>query len=133
TTNIVLLGALAIFTKSVGNWLSRNSSQTKRGQIAEIFIKQMLITFPFVVSYNVFGRFSEILQYAQANGVSAAMAAFPAEMANFGATQGITIFLQSLFYTVVLTLGVYNWVNSQKGEARTRAARAVEPWIEMPF
>lgn len=128
STHTFILGLLSVYKKFLVNWLLRPGTSK-----IEIFLKQASISFPFILNYNIFGKFSEILAFYDANGMQATLAAFPAEMANFASTQGLTAFLQTLFYTVVITHGVRGWENSQQGDESSRLARAVSNYIAIPI
>jgi hypothetical protein len=122
-----------IYEKSLINWILRNSSTTEKGRRIEMFLKNMMVSMPFILSYNIFGNFSKILDFYAQHGFAKMAQAFPNEVANFGATQGLTTFLQALFFSQVINSGSSAWVNRQVGEENTRDARTLRPWLELPI
>jgi hypothetical protein len=133
TNHAIYLGALTIYTKSMLNWLLRSSTSQETSQRLEVFIKQLLVSLPFVLNYNVFGRTGEILKFYASHGFEQTLAAFPSEMANFASTQGLTLVLQTVFYSEVITKGFGNWLNTQVGVENALTARAVKPWLTAPL
>ncbi len=132
-SHAITLGAYNIYVKSMMNWLLRPGGPNGRPDEAELFLKQILLSAPFVVNYNVFGRFSEILNFYAANGWAATAGAFPAELSSFATTQGLTLLLQTIFYSQVVTKGFGAWANNQTGEENSRLARAAAPWLKAPI
>lgn len=128
TTHTVTLLAYIVYGKFMLNWLLRPGT----GKI-EGFLKSALLSFPFILNYSLFGNFSKIAGFYQQHGWSETLAAFPEQMANFGTTQGLTLFLQVLFYNVVMTNGVGAWQNSQEGTENSRLARTVSNIIRTPI
>jgi hypothetical protein len=133
TSHTLVLAAYTIYTKSMLNWLLRSGSKNAKVNAVEIFMKQMLLSLPFVVNYNVFGQFSKILAFYAANGWAATVAAFPMEAGSFVSTQGLSLALQTLFYSTVITNGFGGWVASQPGVDNSRIARAVRPLLQTPL
>ncbi len=128
----VTLGAYAIYCKTMLNWLLRPSTKNAAYANLELFFKQMLVSAPFMVNYNIFGHFTEISNYYATNGWLATMNAFPGELASFGTTQGLTLLLQTIFYSQVISKGFGSWVNRQVGDENSRVARAARPWLQTP-
>ncbi len=123
-----LLVVYSVYKKFITNWLLRPG-----GGRVEMFLKQVSLSFPFVANYNIFGNFSKIMDFYQTNGWEATLGRFPAEMANFTVTQGLTLFLQTLFYNMVITKGVRGWENRQEGVARSADARVFSNWVTVPI
>lgn len=123
-----LLVLYSVYKKFMCNWLLRPGSNH-----VESFLKQISLSFPFVANYNIFGNFSQIVAFYQEHGWEAVAARFPAEVANFATTQGMTLFLQTLFYNFVISSGVRGWENRQVGAARSLSARTVSNWITVPI
>ena len=134
TSHAMIIGGLTVFTKTVNNWLQRTNypgeQQTKKN--VELFFKQMLLSLPFAASYSIFGHFSEILNFYSANGWVSTLAAFPNELASFVTTQGLTLAIQTLFYSQVITNGFGKWVDNQVGEEKTKWARTLRPLLQGP-
>lgn len=132
--NLTLAGHTAVLTlysiykKFLFNWMLRPG-----GSKVEPFLKQMIVSFPFLLNYNVFGRFSTILNYYHEHGWAATTAQFPYEVANFASTQGLSTFLQTVFYTIVISGGVRAWENGQVGTERAETARSLSNWISVPI
>lgn len=123
-----LLVLYSVYKKFMINWLLRPG-----GNRIETFLKQISLSFPFVANYNVFGNFSKIVAFYQTNGWEATLGRFPAEMANFATTQGLTVFLQTFFYNMVITKGVRGWENRQQGVADSEDARSFSNWVTVPI
>lgn len=132
-SHAVILGAYTIYSKSMLNWLLRPGFDKPSLANIELFFKQMALSAPFVANYNIFGKFSEITQYYVLNGWAKTMQAFPHELAAFATTQGLTVVLQTIFYSQVITKGFGGWVNNQVGEDNSRVARASRPWLQAPI
>lgn len=132
TSHTIILSSFLIYEKSLINWILRSGATSEKNKRIEMFLKNMLVSLPFVLSYNVFGNFSKILDFYSKHGFVKMAEAFPNEVLNFGATQGLTLFLQALFYSQVINSGYSAWVNRQVGEINSRDARTIRPWIEMP-
>lgn len=133
TTHSGILASYQIWAKSMVNWLLRSGFRTPALQNSELFTKQLLLSVPFVVNFNVLSNFNNIMSYAATHGWDAAAAAFPAEFGYFLTTQGLTIVLQTLFYQHVMTNGFGRWMNEQPTEARSERARALRPWVQAPI
>lgn len=133
TSHAAILGALLIYEKSLINWILRGGSVSERGRRVEMFLKNMLVSLPFILSYNVFGQFSKILRHYHDYGWAGLIREFPEQVGNFAATQGLTMVLQGLFFSQFINSGISAWVNRQVGEEDTRYARTLRPWIEFPI
>jgi hypothetical protein len=131
-THAALLGAYSIYAQSMLNWLRRPGSGSEKMNHIELFLKQMALGVPFVMNYSVFGRFSEILNFYMVHGWQQTLHAFPYELTNFASTQGLTLALQTVFYSQVITNGYGGWVGRQTGDENSRVARAVRPWLQVP-
>lgn len=132
-THVVTLTAMTTFSKSMINWLMRSGTRREWTGSAELFLKQMLFSMPFVANFNIFGRFSEILSFYHAHGAAGLAAALPGEAVTFVATQGLTLALQTLFYSEVMTKGYARWMDAQTGDVDAKAARALRPWLQSPL
>lgn len=127
-THILVLGLYTVYSKTLTNWLFAPNTSRQ-----EIFFKQILTSLPFVANFNIFGKFSQILNFYHDHGMAATAAAFPTELTHFVATQGLTLVLQTLFYQIVINNSIRGWQLSQAGEDRIAAARGVAPWNMVPF
>lgn len=126
TTHAITLVAYSIYTKALANWLSRS------GNVAT-FLKQIATSLPFVANYAVFGNLSKIVEFFQANGWEATAGAFPEALANFAATQGLSVLLQTIFYTVVVVKGVIGWQQTREGTQDALDARVASQWVRAPI
>lgn len=131
-THIVLLGSYTVFSQSMLNWLFRSQMSSTKAQNVELFVKQMALSLPFVLNYQLFGHFGEIAAYLNSYGWNATLAAFPQELARFTVTQGLTLVLQTMFYSQVISKGFGGWINSQNTEYERESARALRPWLQAP-
>jgi hypothetical protein len=127
-THSIVLALYVIYQKFMLNWLLAPG----RNRV-EQFLQNALLSFPFVANYSVFGNFSKILGHYRDHGWDQTLAQFPHELANFATTQGLTLFLQVVFYSVVITNGIGGWQNSVKGEEESRLARTVGNIIKSPI
>lgn len=127
-THATLIGSYIVFQKTLGNWINRAGTSSRAA-----FLKQASLSLPFILNFNIFGNFSNLVNFVKTNGFEAAAAQFPHEAANFVTTQGFTLFLQTLFYTVVMSRGIRNWVNLQTGAEKVRVARIVSNYNSIPF
>jgi hypothetical protein len=123
-----VLVAYSVYAKFMLNWLLRPGSNG-----VEQFLKNASISLPFIVNYSVFGRFSEIVKYYSEHGWAATASQFPAELANFSTTQGLTLFLQVMFYNIVITNGVGGWQNQQSGTEDSEQVRTLSNYIKVPI
>jgi hypothetical protein len=126
-THLAVNAVYITFAATITNWVLRSKSNL------ESLVKQACLSFPFILNYNVFGHFSEIMHFIQANGIDATLNAFPGTLKTFVALQGFTLFLQTVFYNIVNTRGIGAWRTRQVGPERSRAARAVGPFVKYPF
>lgn len=131
-THAIVLNAYTIFTKSLLNFLLRNGSKDQRINNVELFLKQMLLSVPFVLNYSVLGRLNDIVSYYSHWGWQKTVEAFPYEVAHFTATQGLTLALQTIFYSQIITKGYGGWVDRQIGDQNTRDARTLRPLLQVP-
>ncbi len=115
-----LILAYNVWAKAITNWVLRPGGS----KVAE-FLKSAALSFPFVLNYAVFGHYSDIHNFYLQNGWEATLARFPAELANFGATQGLTTFLQVMFYRMVMVEGLGQWQNSKSGVEDSEIVRTV--------
>lgn len=123
------LGAFfSVYKKFMTNWALRPGS----GEIAA-FLKQIGQAVPFVANFNIFGNFSKILAYFNEHGWEATARQFPAEAMNFGATQGLTLVLQTLFFNTVIIQGVRAWENKQTNPEDVEDARFLSNWVSLPI
>lgn len=127
-THAAVLTLYIVYKKFMVNWLLRPG--TRR---VESFLKQCLVSVPFIVNYGVFGKFSQIAAFVNDRGWDAALHRFPYELTHFASTQGVSVFLQTLFYTLVITKGVRGWENAKEGARESRAARVLSNLITVPI
>jgi hypothetical protein len=128
TTHTAILFSYIVFSKFMLNWLLDPKTTRLEG-----FFKNALLSVPFVVNYSVFGNFSKIVGFYKDNGWDATLAQFPTELANFGTTQGLTIFLQVLFYQIVITQGLGKWQDRQTGRENSEKARTITKVVQTPI
>lgn len=133
TNHFALIAAYAVYSKTILNWLLRPSFQDARLKAVELFLKQLLLTVPYVANYNIFSNFSNILSYYETFGFDRTLAAFPNELLAFTTTQGLTLILQTMFYSDVIVKGFGQWANSQVGEENARLARPARSWLQTPI
>jgi hypothetical protein len=122
------LFAYTVFSQTLLNWLLRPGT-TRMG----LFLKQCLASMPFILNYRLFGNFSHIMERIQAEGFGYLERSGPGAIADFVATDGFTLVLQTVFYSVVITKGAGEWVNGQIVERNLEAARAVRPVVQAPI
>jgi hypothetical protein len=122
------LFAYTVFSQTLLNWLLRPGTNRM-----ELFLKQCLMSFPFILNYRVFGHFSELMGVVQAKGYSELIRQSPSALADFVATDGFTILLQTVFYSSVITKGAGEWVNGQIVEINRDAARTMRPVVQAPI
>ncbi len=127
-THTAVLVAYSVWKKFMINWLLEPGT----GRLAAL-MKQVAVSFPFVLNYNLFGNFSTIAEFVQIHGWEATVARFPTELANFATSQGLTLFLQTLFYQVTVTHGVRAWENSQINDKDSLTARTVANYTLVPI
>ena len=53
-------------------------------------------------------------------------------MSHFASTQGLTLFLQTIFYSQIVTKGFGQWAESQVGDQNSRDARTLRPLLQIP-
>ncbi len=123
-----LVGSMVIYQKSLYNWINRPGTSNK-----EIFLKQTLLSMPFILNFNVFGNFSKITNHIQQFGFDSALTQLPHEIATFASTQGFTLFLQTAFYYTLMSKGLRNWANNQTGSENARIARTMVNYNALPF
>ncbi len=114
------------YQKTMGNWFMRTPTQV------EMFAKQMVTSAPFIINYNIFGNFTELLTYLQTHSFSEASIAFPGLMTSLMSSQGVTTILQATFYWLFMGNGIRAWVNSVEGEADSQTARKLSNYIAGP-
>lgn len=127
STHLAILTLYAVYKKFMINWILRPGTNH-----VELFMKQLGFAVPFVANFAIFGHLSEILNFYKFHGWAATASQFPRELATFGATQGLTIVLQTLFYNMIINEGVRGWENRQAGRASERA-RVVANYITVPI
>lgn len=126
-THLTLLLAYGVFSKFLGNWITRTKSNK------EIFLREALSIFPFVANYSILGNFSKILAFMQTHTSAQTWAQFGHQMYNFTGIQGFNLFIETLFYTLVISKGITEWVNTRDGLEDYDTARAVGNWNQVPF
>jgi hypothetical protein len=126
-SHLVIITTYAVYQKFMTNWLLRPGT----GHV-EAFMKQVLMTFPFVVNFNILGHFSEIMSFYQQHGWAGTVARFPTELATFATSQSLTIVLQTMFYNMVITDGIRAWENRQVGRA-SQTVRGVSKIVTVPW
>ncbi len=122
------LSTVFAFGKTVGNWILRPGTSKKI-----IFLKQMLLSTPFVANFALSTNIDEISAFVNANGWGGFLDATPEAMASFAITQGPGIALQTMFYTTVVAKGYLDWMNNVKGAQQSDRARASMPWLRLPY
>ncbi|MCB0392117.1 MAG: hypothetical protein KDD58_12560, partial [Bdellovibrionales bacterium] len=127
TLHAVILSAYAVYTKFMINWLLRPGTNMVEG-----FLKQLSMSLPFILNYNIFGQFTPIVKYLESHTIEVTMLAFPNEVIEFASTQSVTMMLQTLFYYVVITRVIGSWANNQQGLQRSKDARVYRKIAEMP-
>lgn len=132
TAHAITLTAMSLYTKSMTNWLLRKGSANGAVNNSELFVKQLLLSAPFVINFNVFGHFSDIVRYYSTHGWAQMAAAFPTEVSSFATTQGITLVLQTIFYSQVITQGFGNWMNRITNPDDVVQARSLRQWLQSP-
>jgi hypothetical protein len=81
----------------------------------QIFVKQMLLSMPFVLNFKLFGNYSSLSKFFTENG-------FPSwqqivvEANDFIINEGLTIGLQTYFYKVTQTQRIGKWLINQNDE-----------------
>ncbi|NDF14274.1 hypothetical protein EB061_02990, partial [bacterium] len=122
------LFAYTVFSQTLLNWLLRPGTTRM-----ELFLKQCISSMPFILNYRLFGNFSEIMAKVQTEGFAYLQRSGPGAIADFVATDGFTLILQTVFYSVVITKGAGEWVNGQIVEKNIAAARAMRPVVQAPI
>ncbi len=131
TAHAATLAAYTVFSQSMVNWLLRNATQNRILALVEGFLKQLALSAPFTVNYNVFGNYSHIVQFYKDNGWDATLRQFPDQLAVFASTQGLTVMLQTFFYNVAITHGTRKWASSQQGLENNDDARVLTKYLEI--
>ena len=115
-TSLVVLGlhsAMCAFTsvyqRSLGNWIIRS------GPVGS-FAKNLLVSLPFVLNYNLLA------------------ASEPFSLGGFAVTQGLTLALQTVFYSSIVIRGFRGWAAAKSDPGDAVAARAwvnvlLLPWL----
>ncbi len=127
STHAIVLGAYDVFKKTMGNWLFRPGSS-----VAASYAKQLSLSLPFILNYNILSNTTKIATFYENNGLAGMAAAFPNEVLDFAATQSVTMFLQTLFYQVVVTNGFRKWENDQIGVENSNIARPLVNYLLIP-
>ncbi len=96
-----------------------------------LFLKQMSLSFPFVVNYNVFGRFTEVRDFLVYEGLPS-WSQMMGELGDFVATHGLTTGLQTYFYKKVSTQKVMGWLQQVNGKEDQVLARTFVNYIRIP-
>ena len=131
-SHIVLESSLVVYTKALINWLLRSGSDREMIASAEIFAKQMLLSAVFIVNYNVLGRVGEIHHWFNERNAPQVLADLPPKLVEFTLNQGLTTFMQALFFSEVMTKGFGRWMDSQVGDENMRSARGLRFWLQTP-
>lgn len=126
-THAALLSVYTLFQRSTVNWLLRAGK-------AELYAKQVLLSLPFVLNYNILGHFSALTGAHRTLGTEGLLALLPGALAGFAVTQGLTLLLQTAFYSIVVTGGFRAWAARQNtpenaGAARSWVAYLLLPWL----
>ncbi|MBL7664209.1 MAG: hypothetical protein JNM93_03695 [Bacteriovoracaceae bacterium] len=98
----------------------------------KLFIKQMGLSFPFILNYNIFGRFTELRDFLAKNGLPTWTQTM-SEVGDFVVTQGLTTGLQTYFYKKVSTQRVSGWLNNIKNEEDSKLAREFVNYVKIPI
>ncbi len=123
------LAAYTIWSQTLLNWLLLPGA----GRM-EKFLKQCMMSMPFIVNYRIFGHFTEIVARIQTQGFDQAIRAHGIEaMEKFIASDGMTTILQTIFYSTVIVDRAGGWVYGQTIEKNQLAARAVRPFLQWPI
>jgi hypothetical protein len=127
SSHLSILTAYAVFNKAMVNWLLRSLSST------ELFLKQMTMAIPFIFNYNIFGQMTPLKHYLQTHTWQNAAEDFPQWGLSFLSSQSITVLLQTLFYSVVITQGIKRWPQIQTEPAQYERARSLSNYLAMPI
>ncbi len=127
STHLAILTAYAVFNKAMVNWLLRSISST------ELFLKQMSLSIPFILNYNIFGQMSPLTHYLKTNSWHKAAEDFPQWGLSFLSSQSVTVLLQTLFYSIVITQGIKRWPQIQTEPHQYEKARSLSNYLATPI
>jgi hypothetical protein len=125
--NSLVLMTYDVFSQTVVNWLNQSPQRWQK------FVKQMAMSVPFVMSYSVFGQFSDLLRFIDTHSSVEIARAVPGSLATFAGSQGLTVFLQTAFFATVIAGGLYKWQGRQVGEVDQRDSRTVVALAKFPL
>lgn len=133
TAHMSLNISTSIFFRFLGNWGNRYQTSTSRSQFMERYAKQLLLTAVFVISYNIFGNYHEMLGYFESNRDINELGndAFWGSL-KFLQKHLVTMALNVLYYAQINTNGFARWAASKKGVVENRMAQTILPWIRIP-
>lgn len=98
-----------------------------------LFLKQVMMSVPFIVNYTVLGQFTKISDFVARHTLGQNVEAFMGALPEFFATHAVTTILQTLFYKNVIVEGIDDWASRQVGETRSTAARTARLYARWPF
>ncbi len=124
-----ILFSYYLYTKTVNNWMQQPGMKNA----VPMLLKQLAMSTPFVVNFNVMYNMDKIRAFAGANGIQATLAEFPEQVATFGATQGLTVALQTIFYTVLMGKRIGPWIDSKSDPRQSVSVRSAQAWVTAPF
>lgn len=123
-----LLLTYDVFQRLTLNWLLRPKVSK-----VETYIKQLTLSAPFILNYALMTKLTQLVEFQRVHGWDAMLSAFPEQAAIFVTTQGLTSFLQTLFYTTVVLKGTLAWAASKEGKEENSYALMVANQAQIPF
>lgn len=109
------------------NWLLRPGANKVEG-----FTKQMALSVPFMVNFNILGNFTKIQNFVIDAGLNGTLQVMPQVLTEFASTQSLTIVLQTLFYQIFITNGIRALETLQKTVNNELAARTITKYLAIP-
>lgn len=130
-----LLLTLTAFRRTLSNWQNRSGAS-----LSGSFMKQALTSGVFIANYRVMANWPEIYSTVKEQGFGAAHT-FAQNGGHFLADQGVTTMIQTVFFWLTFSRGVYRWEamvsqSPEMSKASRRTAALVTPaifWVSGPM
>lgn len=127
-SHTALILSYDVYKKFLTNWVLRPQTSKLGG-----LLKQLSLSLPFVVSYNIAGNLSEIIDFIKLNGMEVTTELFLSqELPQFATTQMVTLIAQTLFYRTVMSDWLGAWW-SQKSGSKRLIAKSVQEKLKIPI
>lgn len=133
TSHAVLISSMAIFSKSMLNWMLREGFSSARMNAFQLFLKQIAMSIPFAITFNLMPHAQEVSDFLINSPWTEIVSRTTYESGHFLVEQSLGMVLQAMFYSQVIINGLGNWVAKQKTEDASIAARGLRPWFALPL